>query len=133
MYAEVFKTLESLERSRLKCVSEGNYAENIKVFEHSIRQITKYINSSSSSDRGLNDRLQDLRAKLQLELKILVDIQSELDLLSTPRQTRGVSSNGLDSHGPSASDPDIWPPPTPNANGRDLFNENGIMSPSRCQ
>lgn len=121
MNIEILKTLDGLEKNREKCLSEGNYQDQIKSYELFIRQVSKY---AAVCERGLKEKLQELRAKLQLELKVLVDVQKELIALSN---TICNPSHGADDD--SSTDPDVWPPPTPQSNGRDLFSPRNESDP----
>lgn len=112
-----------IDSAREKARTEGNYGEVIKEYEH----ILKY---SVRTAVGVEDRLArkfiDLRNKLQDELKTLYELQKELQALAAASPGGyPSSSSGVDNSEVSDRDPDVWPPPTPAAGGRntDLDNQ----------
>eukprot|EP01031_Cornospumella_fuschlensis_P051399 gene51399-62855_t len=74
--SDLLKVLHVLETLREKAYGGGNYSDCIKEYE----QILKYsqrLPNSPQIDQALAKKFQDLRAKLQLELKLLYDLQKE--------------------------------------------------------
>ena len=107
--AEISRILGLIEKVREKAIQGGKYAECIKEYE----QILKFTQRIPNNiDEKLSRKFHDLRGKLQLELKILYDLQKEFGLLES--ETCGGNSNGLDMDGLNEErDPDVWAPPTP--------------------
>jgi hypothetical protein len=100
-------------REKSKTNAGGNYSETIAEYEH----ILKYsLRLSAGVDEKIARKFEDLRTKLQAELKILYDIEREVTSISSipVRQKTASSRNAAN----EADDPDIWPPPTPLGGGR---------------
>ena len=125
---DLYRVLKLIDSAREKAKCEGNYAEVIKEYEH----ILKFsIRLSSGVDSKLASKFNALRPQLQSELKILYDIQKELQTLALGTGCGGSEQNaGAEGGDALGRDPDVWPPPTPAANGRDLDNNN---QPSRVR
>lgn len=119
---ELLRVLSLIEQARDKAANEGNYDEAIKDFEH----ILKFsVRISNSVDEKLGRKFDDVRLKLQTELKIMYDIQKELNSISSSAQLVSVGEGDV------IDDPDVWPPPTPQ-NGQRNSNkrENNSNLPS---
>lgn len=114
---EIVKVLTLIENVREKSLRGGKYFECIKEYE----QILKYtLRIPSTMEEKLARKFHDLRAKLQIELKILYDLQKEFGLLESETCGSQGGGNGglsLDAND-EMRDPDVWAPPTPlpNAN-----------------
>jgi len=89
------------------------------------------LSSSSGIEEKLGKKFDELRSKIQTELKILYDIQRELQSISS-KSLSAVDQQGQVSYA-DINDPDIWPPPTPvrggsggsgNARPRTTYNSN---------
>ena len=108
---EILRVLQLIENVREKSLQGGRYSECIKEYE----QILKYtLRLPSTMEEQLARKFHELRGKLQVELKILYDLQKEFGLLES--ETCGSQSHtggeSLDMN-EETRDPDVWPPPTP--------------------
>lgn len=119
---EIIKVLNLIgaAREKSRTNASGNYSETIAEYEH----ILKFsLRLSSGVDDKIGRKFEELRSKLQTELKILYDIQRELTSISSVpvRQKTGQSRSDV---GGETDDPDVWPPPTPQDGGRrpDAYN-----------
>ena len=119
------KILNLVEKSRFKSLSSGNYEQSVKSYEQCIRLLTKY--APTQSDKSVASRLQELKARLQLELNVLCDLHTEFSAF--PRAPTGPSSNnalnfGGDQHANNGfidnsevnNDPEVWKAPSSAAN-----------------
>jgi len=155
---DLLRILKLIETTREKLKHDGNYAEVTKEYENILKfslRITASSSSSSSSSVGptyhynshvnnnnstsleekLSKQFAELRLKLQAELRVLYDIQRELNMLSSPpvglaydKKPTDIlhhhhhgggaiqedDSNNMGGFGKPdrAADPDVWPPPT---------------------
>lgn len=106
------RVLQLVERVREKALSGAQYNDCIKEYEH-ILKFSQRIPANTIDDK-LTKKFQDLRSKLQNELKILYELQKELNALSN-EDLSGVKIDGFGSDNGVVNDPDVWPPPTPAA------------------
>lgn len=119
--SDLLRILKLIETSREKLKYEGNYLVVIKEYEH-ILKFSLRLNSNITEEKLLK-RFTELRVKLQAELKILYDIQKELQTLSasTPNShNNNLSGNDINDY--KYADPDVWPPPTPDPNNNKNLN-----------
>lgn len=118
---DLLRILMLIDSAREKAKTEGNYGEVIKEYQH----ILKY---SVRTAVGVEDRIArkfiELRNKLQDEVKILYELQKELQTLAAASPGGYNPSNSNDNGEVSERDPDVWPPPTPASNGRNTDYEN---------
>lgn len=109
---ELMRVLQSIETVREKAKSNGKYAESIKDYE----QILKFSQRLSSGlEEKMARKFADLRSKLQIELKILYDLQKEVSNLSSVGSIEPINSYSERGVG---GDPDVWPPPSAPPGGR---------------
>jgi katanin p60 ATPase-containing subunit A1 len=109
---DMYRILKLVDSAREKAKVEGNYGDVIKDYEH----ILKYsVRISSGVEDKLARKFNELRSKLQDELKILYELEKELKCLASVPV--GASAHTTPESGASAfgRDPDVWPPPTPAA------------------
>jgi hypothetical protein len=128
---EIIRVLTLIEKVREKSLQGGKYGECIKEYE----QILKFTQRIPHTvDEKLASKFHDLRTKLQIELKLLYDLQKEYGLLETDAcgshaaaVSHDTAGNGGIEGGIDISavnhnetrDPDVWLPPTPAGdNGR---------------
>lgn len=108
---DLSRVLQLVERVREKALYGGNYSDCIKEYEHILKFSQRLPNSI---DEKLSRGFQELRSKLQVELKFLYDLQKEMVLLGAEGATQPPSSHGFGmGEAEDAKDPDVWPPPTP--------------------
>ncbi len=138
------KLLNLIEKSRFKANSCGNYEDAVRSYEQCIRLLSKY---SLSCEKSLCSKLQELRAKLQLELNVLCDLQKEVGAISkSPGPAGGAAQGGADNavkekgfvfEDAGESDPDVWPAPAANVfgkqsvGGRPSIGSNGSVASGR--
>ena len=118
---DVLKVLALIDSARDRALHEGNYAESIKEYE----QILKFsLRTSSGIDEKVGRKFTELRSKLSAELKVLYDIQHELQKITDGcSNLNNVNRSGqdIDAEG-EVRDPDVWAPPTPIAgSGRNPY------------
>jgi hypothetical protein len=108
--SELFKILQRIDTAREKAKVEGTYNDVIKDYE----MILKYsLRLPPGVDEKFSRKFAELRPKLQAELKVLYDIQKEIQLLSSAATPGGGhEADGFRDAAP-ARDPDVWLPPTP--------------------
>ena len=78
----------------------------------------KYFLTNLPNTRQINfvgKKFDELRKKVQTELKILYDIQRELQSISTKSIANNDQRNQI--YSADGNDPDVWPPPTPSRGG----------------
>jgi katanin p60 ATPase-containing subunit A1 len=110
---DLSRVLQLIERVREKALYGGNYSDCIKEYEH-ILKFSQRLPQSNSIDEKLARGFQELRSKLQVELKLLYDLQKEMNMLGAEGASQPPSSYGGQSESQAdAKDPDVWPPPTP--------------------
>ena len=104
---EIIFELQALEVFRQQIINgDGvNYEDCIRAYENTIRVLD---NCSRINERDIT-QLDSLKNRLNVEIRSLIDLQSELDVLANKKPFVSESSS-------SSSDPDVWPPPTPQAN-----------------
>lgn len=112
--SDLAKVLELIEGARDRALHEGNYTESIKEYEH-ILKFSLRSTASSGLDEKIVRKFTEVRSKLSAELKVLYDIQRELQTISEGCLSLGNMDNHADGdgHPGETKDPDIWPPPTP--------------------
>eukprot|EP01038_Epipyxis_sp_PR26KG_P005563 gene5563-7685_t len=122
-YAELSRILHLIDQSRLKASNDGKYAEAIKDYEQILKysfRVSHYHNNVGGPiEEKFLKLFEEVRLKLQTELKLLYDIEKELMLIS--QGSTSFSANEGLSHldGPmDIRDPDVWPPPTPISSDR---------------
>ena len=104
MSSSLLKVLQEIENAR---EVSGNYHLAITEYERILGRLDQLI---GTCERKYRDRLMDLKAKLQTELSLLLDLSSELSTLkSTVRNGPSKVENNYEED----RDPDVWPPPTP--------------------
>lgn len=130
MIEELNSILFSIETARSLALNLAKYKESIESYEQCIHGLVKLTadqetgsNSSSSFDRVTIDKLSELKAKIQLELKVLLDLEKQSSTFPRYPTAASASSSALsipsDSNDAvlgSEGDPDVWAPPTPKAN-----------------
>jgi katanin p60 ATPase-containing subunit A1 len=114
----VITILSAVESTRDQLKVGTNYADCIKSYEGHIRDLDRIIRRKAV-DASLQIGLEEVIANLHRELKVLYDVQREIAALSSsvpstkPNHARIYNDDGED-----ATDPDVWPPPTPLVQGR---------------
>ena len=104
---QLLHALQDLEATRSVT---GNYNGAIADYERGLGRIDGLL---GTCDRKYRTRLLDLKAKLQTELSLLVDLSSELAALKgTVRQGPARRDDTSGAADDSGKDPDVWPPPT---------------------
>ena len=98
--------LTNVERTRILSQDVGNYSECVKAYERCIQSLCHI--PLSGLDMSIVDKLKELRSRLQLELKVLLDLDKMVETF--PRSPNVFTNVVYDT---SSSDPDVWPPPTP--------------------
>jgi hypothetical protein len=118
--SDIIRVLGLIEIARDKSKNEGKYTEAIKDYE----QILKFsVRTSAVVEEKIGRKFEELRLKLQVELKILYDLQRELSLI----MNGCTNNNDLNSQqvvDDNNTDPDVWPPPTPVSGKRRPENSN---------
>jgi katanin p60 ATPase-containing subunit A1 len=105
--SDVLRVVELIERVREKASIGGKYSECIKEYE----QILKFSQRIPSNiDDKLARKFQQLRSKLQIELKVFYDLQKEIGLFESGPVSARDGENEIQEE---IKDPDVWPPPTP--------------------
>lgn len=103
--SDILRLLQEGERARAKALAGGQYAEAVKEYEQIIKISLRLPNTI---DESLKRKVQTFRSSLQHELKIMCDLQKEMDSFSqmqeSPTGAKDVDDN---------RDPDVWAPPTP--------------------
>lgn len=115
MTEELRSILYSIDTARNLALDLAKYSEALKLYDSSIRGLTNVMQDSSNPiDKLTIDKLQELKAKLQLELKLLVDLEKQTSTFPRTPTLPVIDSNAIsDTDG---IDPDIWAPPTPQMN-----------------
>lgn len=104
--ADLLRLLQEAERTRAKALAGGQYGETVKEYEQLLK-ISQRL--PSTIDDSLKRKVQALRSNLQHELKILCDLQKEIDMFSQ----MGDGSVLPIKEDEEFRDPDVWAPPTP--------------------
>lgn len=102
--------------SRDRATLNGDYETAIGEHDQVIRQCTKM---QKSCDSETFERFEKLKLRCRAEVKILQDIVQELNELKKPHNNVGnkAPTDAVD-------DPDVWPPPTPQPQGRRNTDDN---------
>jgi hypothetical protein len=108
---QLLRVLQDLEAAR---AGAGDYPAAIADYERGLGRIDGLL---GTCDRKYRTRLLDLKAKLQTELSLLVDLSSELTALKGtvrqgPARRGGGDAGAAADNDDSGKDPDVWPPPT---------------------
>jgi len=108
---QLLRALQDLEAAR---AGAGDYPAAIADYERGLGRIDGLL---GTCDRKYRTRLLDLKAKLQTELSLLVDLSSELTALKGtvrqgPARRGGGDAGAAADNDDSGKDPDVWPPPT---------------------
>src|SRR5690349_15556634 len=114
--SDLSRVLQLIEGVREKAFTGGQYNECIKEYE----QILKFSQLlSNGTDGKLTENFQKLRTKLQVELKLLYELQKEMSVLGDSGVGQGGGIGGHGGYGEAGEerDPDVWPPPTPVVGG----------------
>lgn len=73
MIDELKSILFNIEKSRIEAIELGNYSNCIRCYDINIHLLSQILsgNNSLKCEKSLNEKLLELKARLQLELKIL--------------------------------------------------------------
>ena len=111
---EIIESLRHLESCRIAIQNGGHYEEGIIAYEQTLNVLN---NCSRINERDLPN-LDILKFKLHQELKVLKELNAELEYIS------GKRIPSTDSHSISRSidgqDPEVWRPPTADPSGDNL-------------
>lgn len=114
--SDLAKILQSIDAIREDVQMGGNYEEFVKQYERQIHLLAKM---SFSSDDILQTKINELKSKLQTEIRIVNEYSREMENLTQQSQQRHSNGAGKDSEtDKEENDPDVWPPPTPVPGGR---------------
>jgi katanin p60 ATPase-containing subunit A1 len=115
MSEELRSILYSIETARSLALDVAKYSESLKLYDSSIRGLTSVMHDASNPiDKLTMEKLQELKAKLQLELKLLVDLEKQTSTFPRSPTLPVLDANVIsDTNG---NDPDVWAPPTPQMN-----------------
>lgn len=118
----------SLKESRDLALNHGDYAGTAREHENIVKIATRLLRTASG-DEG--SKLNDLIDQVKAELEVLADLVSELTQLSRGdgRGNEGEPRRAGERNG-VADDPDVWPPPTPEAGVRNNARGGGAMDHS---
>lgn len=123
---EIMIELQALDVYRQQIINgEGtSYEDCIRSYENLLRLVE---NCSRINERDIT-QLDSLKSRLRIELRSVVDLNNELDVLANKKPytvSESVSDN-------SYSDPDVWPPPTAqNPNSRYDYERGSKVNNSR--
>lgn len=104
--SDILRLLQEADRARAKAVAGGQYAEAVKEYEQIIKISLRLPNTIEDS---LKRKVQALRANLQHELKIMCELQKEMDSFSQMQDSPLSGAKDAEDN----RDPDVWAPPTP--------------------
>jgi hypothetical protein len=113
---EIIFELQALDVFRQQIINgEGvDYEDCIRAYENTLRLIE---NPSRINERDIL-QLERLKLRLRDEIKSLIDLNDELEVLANKKPSVSESSNNNNNHYP---DPDVWPPPTPQPSSNNKF------------
>lgn len=100
---EIIISLQMLEKHRNQSMKGGNYSESIRAYESTLNLLN---NVSRINERDL-PKLDELRVRLRMELKYLMELDNEIGILSK-RQDVSLDEST------ERKDPDVWSLPSPN-------------------
>eukprot|EP01039_Chlorochromonas_danica_P010234 gene10234-11328_t len=116
--SDLLKILHLIDSVREKSSQGGPYSDCIVEYEQ-ILKFSQRLPSSTLIEDKLVKKFQELRSKLQIELKLLYDLQKERNLLSSvtlsanANQQPQLQHDADDLAGGGGGVGDVWPPPTP--------------------
>ena len=105
---EIVLSLQTLEPFRSQSIKGGNYSECIKAYENTLHLLE--YNVSRINERDLS-KLDHLKIRLRIELKSLIELQNEMDILSNRKDTH--QTDDYSSEYTNNNDPEVWAPPSP--------------------
>jgi len=139
---ELRSIIFSIETARSLALNLAKYKESIESYEQSITSLTKLTANHASKDnvsdnidgiyfdKMTSDKLSELKAKLEIELKVLLDLEKQsssfprhpLAVLPTNNSSSDNLPRGKEFVDVDGGDADVWAPPTPKSNDKMNFN-----------